>query len=94
MNSTNAQHRIIRPGRWPLLGWLAVLFLIAAQAEGILTSPPDRDMDDLEKILYVHLPAALQPPVEPTSARCAGREALAQLLAPRLKRLLQHARSS
>jgi heme exporter protein C len=53
-----AQPHIPRAGRWPLLGWLAVLFLVAAQLEGILTSPPDRDMGDLEKILYVHLPAA------------------------------------
>jgi heme exporter protein C len=53
-----ARPHIPRAGRWPLFGWLAVLFLIGSQVEGILTSPPDRDMGDLEKILYVHLPAA------------------------------------
>lgn len=52
------QPHVPRAGRWPLFGWFAVLFLVAARVEGILTSPPDRDMGDLGKILYVHLPAA------------------------------------
>ena len=38
---------------------LAVLLaLAAAQAFGVLTSPPDRDMGHLQKIMYVHVPAA------------------------------------
>jgi heme exporter protein C len=47
-----------RPGRWPWFGAIALVFLIGTQAMGLLTSLPDRDMGDLQKILYVHLPAA------------------------------------
>jgi heme exporter protein C len=42
-------------------GWVAVagaVLLVAAQAYGVLTSPPDRDMGHLQKIMYVHVPAA------------------------------------
>ena len=46
------------PGRWPLFGAFALLFLVGTQTLGILTSPPDRDMGDLQKIMYVHVPAA------------------------------------
>lgn len=43
----------------PLVGALAVLAVVAvAQAFGVLTSPPDRDMGHLQKIMYVHVPAA------------------------------------
>jgi heme exporter protein C len=45
-------------GRWPLFGAFTLLFLVASQILGIMTSPPDRDMGDLEKIIYVHVPAA------------------------------------
>jgi heme exporter protein C len=58
MTDIAATRDIPRPGRWPWFGAFAILFLVAAQAEGILTSPPDRDMGDLQKIMYVHLPAA------------------------------------
>jgi heme exporter protein C len=34
------------------------VLLVAAQAYGVLTSPPDRDMGHLQKIMYVHVPAA------------------------------------
>jgi heme exporter protein C len=47
-----------RAGRWPWFGAFALLFLIGAQTVGFLTSPPDRDMGDLQKIMYVHVPAA------------------------------------
>ena len=47
-----------QPGRWPLFGWFAVAFVIAAQAISIAISAPDRDMGDLQKILYIHVPAA------------------------------------
>lgn len=43
---------------WNALAWIAPLALIAAQAFGLLTSPPDRDMGHLQKIMYVHVPAA------------------------------------
>ena len=47
-----------RQGRWPWFGAFAFLFLIASQITALVTSPPDRDMGDLEKILYVHVPSA------------------------------------
>jgi heme exporter protein C len=40
---------------WAVLVLAAVA---AAQAFGVLTSPPDRDMGHLQKIMYVHVPAA------------------------------------
>ena len=42
-------------------GWLIVIgavLLACAQAYGVVTSPPDRDMGHLQKIMYVHVPAA------------------------------------
>jgi heme exporter protein C len=47
-----------KPGRWPWFGAFAIALLIAGQVLGIVTSPPDRDMGNLEKIIYVHVPAA------------------------------------
>jgi heme exporter protein C len=47
-----------RTSRWSLFGWFAFAFLIASQAIAIAISPPDRDMGDLQKIMYVHVPAA------------------------------------
>lgn len=47
-----------RASRWTIFGWFAVLFLLASQAIAIAISPPDRDMGDLQKIMYVHVPAA------------------------------------
>jgi heme exporter protein C len=47
-----------RTGRWSLFGWFAFLFLVASQGIAIAISPPDRDMGDLQKIMYVHVPAA------------------------------------
>jgi heme exporter protein C len=45
--------------RWLVwLGPLALLALVGAQAFGFLTSAPDRDMGHLQKIMYVHVPAA------------------------------------
>lgn len=45
--------------RWLVVtGPLAVLMLGGAQLFGFLTSPPDRDMGHLQKIMYVHVPAA------------------------------------
>jgi len=45
-------------GRWPLFGAFALVFLIFAQVSSVLVSPPDRDMGHLQKIMYVHVPAA------------------------------------
>jgi heme exporter protein C len=47
-----------KPGRWAWLGVFSILLLIAGQVLGIVTSRPDRDMGDLEKIIYVHVPIA------------------------------------
>lgn len=47
-----------RPGRWAWFGVFTFAFLVAAQAISIAISPPDRDMGDLQKILYIHVPAA------------------------------------
>jgi heme exporter protein C len=41
-----------------LLAWLWPVALIATQIVGFATSPPDRDMGNLQKIMYVHVPAA------------------------------------
>jgi heme exporter protein C len=41
-----------------VFGLATAALFIATQAFGVLTSPPDRDMGHLEKILYVHVPAA------------------------------------
>ena len=37
---------------------VAFAAVIAAQAFSIMTSPADRDMGHLQKIMYVHVPAA------------------------------------
>ncbi|MEP6989350.1 MAG: cytochrome c biogenesis protein CcsA [bacterium] len=47
-----------RTGGWQKFGWFAFAFLIASQALAIAISPPDRDMGDLQKIMYVHVPSA------------------------------------
>lgn len=39
-------------------GVIALVAIISAQALGVLTSPPDRDMGYLQKIMYVHVPSA------------------------------------
>jgi heme exporter protein C len=46
------------PGWLPVLGITGLLALAGAQAFGFLASPPDRDMGHLQKIMYVHVPAA------------------------------------
>ncbi|MFN2563995.1 MAG: cytochrome c biogenesis protein CcsA [Gemmatimonadaceae bacterium] len=57
----NAEHvrQPARPPRTsPLLGLVAFAAVAAAQALGFVTSRPDRDMGHLQKIMYVHVPAA------------------------------------
>jgi heme exporter protein C len=45
--------------RWiTAFGLVAIAILIAAQAYAVTTSPPDRDMGNLQKIMYVHVPVA------------------------------------
>ncbi len=45
--------------RWlAIVGILGALAFVGAQALGVLTSAPDRDMGHLQKIMYVHVPAA------------------------------------
>jgi heme exporter protein C len=45
--------------RWLVpLGVAGFVALAAAQVFGLLASPPDRDMGHLQKIMYVHVPAA------------------------------------
>ncbi|MGQ0764448.1 MAG: cytochrome c biogenesis protein CcsA [Gemmatimonadota bacterium] len=50
----------IARGRGPswALGVLAIGAVVAAQLWAISISPPDRDMGHLQKIMYVHVPAA------------------------------------
>jgi heme exporter protein C len=45
-----------RTSAW--LGLIAFMALVAAQAFAILTSPAEGDMGHLQKIMYVHVPAA------------------------------------
>ncbi len=47
-----------RPAWLTVLTWLTPVGLIAAEAVFIALSPPERDMGHLQKILYVHVPAA------------------------------------
>jgi heme exporter protein C len=48
----------VRPRWLAPFGVLAALFFAATQALGYLGSAPDRDMGHLQKIMYVHVPAA------------------------------------
>lgn len=48
-----------RPPRWLApAGWAGLLAFVAAQVIGFLISPADRAMGNLQKIMYVHVPAA------------------------------------
>ncbi len=47
-----------RSGRWTLFGVVAFAVLIFTQVFAFVTSPPDANMGQLEKIMYVHVPAA------------------------------------
>src|SRR5579871_1364078 len=49
-----------RQERWVrMYGIVTLALLAAAQLFAVLSSPPDRDMGNLQKIMYVHVPAAL-----------------------------------
>lgn len=72
MNGSDRHGSMLAPGRnaispavlperprWLLaFGIFALLFFVLAQALGLLISPAERDMGHLQKILYVHVPAA------------------------------------
>lgn len=58
MTATAAPIGLPRQSRWTWFGVFAVLFLIGSEALAFLTSPPDRDMGELQKIMYVHVPSA------------------------------------
>jgi heme exporter protein C len=47
-----------RPSWLTALTWLTPVAVIAAQAYFLMASAPDRDMGHLQKIMYVHVPAA------------------------------------
>src|SRR5215207_8004931 len=53
MTSTTRPPRV---AAW--IGFAAIATVIATQTYAIVTSPPDRDMGHLQKIMYVHVPAA------------------------------------
>ncbi len=61
-----------RTGRWSMFGWFAFLFLVASQVIAIAISPPDRDMGDLQKIMYVHVPAAWMTMLSPLAMLVFG----------------------
>lgn len=45
--------------KWvPAFGVLSLVLLVATQAFGLFFTPPDRDMGELMKIMYVHVPSA------------------------------------
>lgn len=60
-SAARAQGSLTLPGKamWlTVLTWLTPVLLIASQAVFITLSVPDRDMGHLQKIMYVHVPAA------------------------------------
>ena len=68
-----AQPRAVpRTGAWTLFGWFAFLFLVASQVIAIAISPPDRDMGDLQKIMYVHVPVAWMTMLSPLAMLVFG----------------------
>jgi heme exporter protein C len=62
MSRSRGTTRPVRPAAPPrasaLLGPVAIVAIVTAQALAFTTSPPDRDMGHLQKIMYVHVPAA------------------------------------
>ena len=56
--SSTAETIVQRPRWLTPFGLFAIVFFIAAQAIALMFSAPDRDMGNLQKIMYVHVPAA------------------------------------
>ena len=46
------------PRTSPLFGFVAIAAVVAAQGFAVMTSPAEGDMGHLQKIMYVHMPAA------------------------------------
>jgi heme exporter protein C len=59
MRSASSGRDARQQPRWvAIIGIVGFLAIIAAQVHGFTMSPPDRDMGNLQKIMYVHVPAA------------------------------------
>jgi heme exporter protein C len=58
MSTTTNNFDAPKPGWWPAFGWLSFAFFIFAQVFAMVTSPADRMMGNLQKMMYVHVPAA------------------------------------
>ena len=59
MSSTQLDQETVERPRWLLpFGVFAVLSVVAAQLFALVLSAPDRDMGNLQKIMYVHVPSA------------------------------------
>lgn len=58
MNHMTALPVARRDVGWTAAGIAGLVLLVVAQVYGVTTSPPDRDMGHLQKIMYVHVPAA------------------------------------
>lgn len=59
--AATAPHRQVGPGSFRWVSWVGTLGLVAfvvSQVLGVVMSRPERDMGHLQKILYVHVPAA------------------------------------
>jgi len=67
-----ARAPVARANRWTLFGWFSLLFLAVSQVVAIAISPPDRDMGDLQKIMYVHVPAAWMTMLSPLAVLYFG----------------------
>lgn len=55
---TNDTFDAPKPGLWPLIGWVSFLFFMFTQLFAVMTSPADAMMGHLQKMMYVHVPAA------------------------------------
>jgi heme exporter protein C len=59
MSSMLSDQDAVQRPRWLLpFGVFAVLSVVAAQVYALMMSAPDRDMGNLQKIMYVHVPSA------------------------------------
>lgn len=58
MSTSLKPFKVPRTGLWSWFGGFAFLFLVVSQVLAIRSSPAERDMGDLQKIMYVHVPAA------------------------------------
>ena len=48
-----------RGGRGKVLGWLALVFVVAGLYFGLIEAPPDANQGDLQRIMYIHIPSIL-----------------------------------